>query len=387
MKLGSPRLSPFRSAAGRFVAAAAMLLASLTTLDAQPAVPPASEGGFRLALPGYEFSFPRDHGSHDQYRTEWWYYTGHLRTASGRRVGFEVTFFRVGAADPAVAKKTEWDLRHFALAHFAVTDIDGKAFRYYEKLNRSSRFTAQAATGHLAVFNEAWRAFTTPDGAWRIVAGEGGDAIDLVMRSRKPPAVHGVNGVSVKAEGIGYASHYYSMTRLEVTGSVRLRGRKSEPCRGLAWMDHEFGSSVLRENQQGWDWFSIQLDDDTELMLYQIRKRDGTADVSSSGSFVTSDGTVIHIRKDQLRVEGLAKWKSPRSGAVYPMGWRVAVPSLLISLEVKPVMENQELITTGSTGVTYWEGAVDVQGSSGNVAVKGAGYVEMTGYDRPFTAQ
>jgi predicted secreted hydrolase len=348
---------------------------------------PAARDGFRLAMPGYEFAFPRDHGSHDEYRTEWWYYTGHLRTATGRRVGFEVTFFRVGAAPPATPKRTEWDLRHFALAHFAITDIDRKAFRYYEKLNRSSRYTASAGTGILNVFNESWRAYTLPDGSWRVIASGGGDAIDLIMRSRKPPAVHGTNGVSVKAEGIGFASHYYSMTRLEVTGSVTVGGRAKERCSGLAWMDHEFGSSVLRENQQGWDWFSIQLDDETELMLYQIRRRDGSADVSSSGSFVTSDGTVIHIRRDQIVIEPKAKWKSPRSGAVYPMGWKVSVPSLRIALDVRPVMENQELITTGSTGVTYWEGAVDVQGSSGNVAVKGAGYVEMTGYDRPFTAQ
>lgn len=368
-----------------FRTAIAVLL--LWCLGGVASAQPVAGDGFRLALPGYEFSFPRDHGAHDDYRTEWWYYTGHLRTASGRRVGFEVTFFRVGAAAPATPRKSEWDLRHFALAHFAVTDIDAKKFRYYEKLNRASRFTANATTGSLGVFNESWRAYTMPDGAWRVTAGEGGDAIDLVMRSRKPPAVHGTGGISVKAQGVGFASHYYSMTRLEVSGSVSLRGRPRETCRGLAWMDHEFGSSVLRENQQGWDWFSIQLNDDTELMLYQIRRSDGSADTSSSGSLVTSDGTVIHIRHDQLRVEAMAKWKSPRSGAVYPMGWKVSVPSLRVALQVEPVMENQELITAGSTGVTYWEGAVDVQGSSGNVAVKGAGYVEMTGYDKPFTAQ
>lgn len=345
-------------------------------------LPPAS--AFRLALPGYEFAFPRDHGSHDDYRMEWWYYTGQVTTSRGRRYGFEVTFFRVGITPPSAERRTEWDLRNLSLAHFAVTDFDRKEFRYYEKLNRSSRYTARAASGMLDVFNEGWRVSTMPDGAWHLVAQAGGDSINLVLRARKEPAVHGENGISVKAAGVGYASHYYSMTRLEVSGSIAVRGAAREACSGLAWMDHEFGSSVLRESQQGWDWFSIQLNNETELMLYQIRRRDGSADRSSSGSFVSSDGTVIHIRHDQMKIEPSARWTSKRSGATYPMGWRVSVPSLGIVLELEPWMQNQELITTGSTGVTYWEGAVDVQGSSGNVAVKGGGYVEMTGYDRPF---
>lgn len=335
---------------------------------------------FRPATAGYEFSFPRDHGAHPEYQTEWWYYTGHLRTAEGRRYGFEVTFFRVGVS-PGGAKDDEWELRHIMPAHFAITDVDGKAFRYYEKLNRASRFTAEAAEGRLEVFNEGWRASTNPDGSWRLVAGEGSDSIDLTLRSRKPPAIHGQGGVSIKAPVAGYASHYYSMTRLEASGVVN--GRK---CTGSAWMDHEFGSSALRENQQGWDWFSIQLDNDAELMLYVIRRRDGTPDVTSSGSLVTSDGRVIHLRRDQIRVTVTGRWKSPRSRATYPMGWRVEVPSLRIALTLAPLLRDQELVTHGSTQITYWEGAVAVNGSFGGVAVRGDGYVEMTGYDRAFRA-
>ena len=183
------------------------------------------------------------------------------------------------------------------------------------------------------------------------------------------------NGVSVKGEGIGDASHYYSMTRLDATGAI-----DGQRCRGNAWMDHEFGSSKLRENQQGWDWFSVQLDNDSELMLYQIRRKDGTLDPASSGSLITSDGGVIHIRHDQMRIEPLGRWRSPASGATYPMGWRVSIPSFGVRLLIDPLLRNQELITSGSTQVTYWEGAADVSGSFGNVAVSGAGYVEMTGY-------
>lgn len=345
---------------------------------------PPAQGQFKPALPGYQFEFPRDHGAHEEYRTEWWYYTGHLRGTSGRRYGFEVTFFRVGVPSSGEPAATPWDLRNVSLAHFAITDISRRAFRYHEKLNRSSPFTAGAATGRLEVFSEGWRASTLPDGAWRLTASQDGDSIDLVLRSRKAPAVHGENGISVKAAGVGYASHYYSMTRLEATGTVSARGRPRERCSGLAWMDHEFGSSVLRESQQGWDWFSVQLDNDVELMLYQIRRTDGSPDVSSSGSLVLEDGQVIHIRADQMTVKPLGRWRSPKTGATYPMGWMLSVPSLRISLRVDPLLENQELVTTGSTHVTYWEGAVSVTGSFGNVSTSGQGYVEMTGYDRAF---
>lgn len=335
----------------------------------------AGASDFRLAVPGYEFQFPRDHGAHPEYRTEWWYYTGHLRTDSGRRYGFEVTFFRVGVMPPGVARQSAWDLGHVMPAHFAITDVTGKKFRYYEKLNRSSPFTADAAVGRLDVFNEAWRATTNPDGSWRLIAAAGDDAIDLTLRARKEPAVHGRNGISVKAEAAGYASHYYSMTRLEAAGVVN--GQRAT---GQAWMDHEFGSSALRENQQGWDWFSLQLDNETEVMLYVMRRTDGTPDATSSGSVVTSDGRVIHVTRDQMRIVPLGSWKSPKSGATYPSGWRIELPAHRITLTVRPVMREQELLTQGSTRVTYWEGAVDVSGSFAGSPVRGEGYVELTGY-------
>ncbi|HET8772678.1 MAG TPA: lipocalin-like domain-containing protein [Thermoanaerobaculia bacterium] len=334
---------------------------------------------FQPALPGYEFAFPRDHGSHPEYRTEWWYYTGHLRTAAGRRYGFEVTFFRAGVSREG--RGSAWDLRDLMPAHFAVTDVQQKDFRFYEKLNRASPFTAGAAEGKLDVFNEGWRATTSPDGSWRLVAKQGSDSLDVVLRARKPPAVHGENGVSVKAQGVGYASHYYSMTRLEAEGTIN--GQRAA---GQAWMDHEFGSAALRENQQGWDWFSIQLDNDAELMLYVIRRTDGSPDATSSGSLIASDGRVIHIRHDQMRITTRARWKSPRSGATYPVRWRVEVPAFNVALDVNPLMNAQELVTKGSTRVTYWEGACDVSGTFGGVAVRGDAYVEMTGYDKAFRA-
>ncbi|PYQ30420.1 MAG: carotenoid 1,2-hydratase [Acidobacteria bacterium] len=342
-------------------------------------LPSAFAAQFQSALPGYEYQFPRDHGSHPSYKTEWWYYTGHLRTDDGHRFGFELTFFRVGVQQGET--QSRWDLRHLMPAHFAITDVDGKAFRFYEKMNRASAFTANAAEGKLDVFNESWRAMTNGDGSWRLIANEGKDAIDLTLRSSKAPAIHGENGISVKALGAGYASHYYSMTALEVTGAVN--GKK---CTGRAWMDHEFGSSALRENQQGWDWFSIQLDNDTEIMLYAIRTKSGAPDVTSSGSLITSDGRVVHITREQMRITPASRWKSPKSGATYPMGWQIALPSFDVALTLTPLLEDQELVTHGSTRVTYWEGAVDVSGRFGGTPVRGGGYVEMTGYDKAFRA-
>lgn len=355
------------------IAAAIAVLLTAAHAEAQPA--------FQLARPGYDFAFPRDHGSHPEYRTEWWYFTGHLYTTGGKRYGFEVTFFRVGIEPPGTPAATKWDLQHVMPAHFAITDVEGRSFRYYEKLNRASPFTAGAAVGRLDVFNEGWRLTMSEDGSWKLIAAEANDALALTLRTEKPPAVNGQNGISVKAAGEGYASHYYSMTRLAVSGTLN-----GEQVTGQAWMDHEFGSSALRENQQGWDWFSIQLDDGSDLMVYIIRRTDGSADVTSSGSLVLSDGRVIHLRHDQFRVTPLSKWKSPKSGATYPMGWRIDVMPFGINLRLQPVMREQELMTAGSTRVTYWEGAVDVTGSFRDTPVRGVGYVEMTGYDRAFRA-
>ena len=317
----------------------------------------------------YEFEFPRDHGAHDDFATEWWYTTGHLTTADNHRYGFEVTFFRVRVGqtllsarpDKNVRPASNWDLRNLALAHFAITDVDGKQFRYYEKLNRASKFTANAATGYLDVFNEGWRMTTTRDGSWRLIAADGKDAIDLTLRSRKPPAIHSEHRLS----------NYYSLTRLEASGTID--GRRA---RGAAWFDHEFGSTALRQTQHGWDWYSVQLDNESELMLYAIRG------VESSGSLITSDGHVIPIRGDQMQVRALRQWHSKKSGATYPMKWSITIPSLRIALALDPLLDDQELITTHSTNVTYWEGAVGVEGSYDGGAVRGEGYVEMTGYDR-----
>lgn len=354
----------------------------ITLLLAAVASAAIAPGGFRYAAPGWRFEFPRDHGAHEEFQTEWWYYTGHLRSENGRRYGFELTFFRVGVRANA-PRANAWDLRDLALAHFAISDIDGRKFVFHEKVSRMSPFTAAAATGRLDLFNEGWSAVELPDGTWRIRAAAGGDALDLVLRAVKPPAVHGMDGVSVKGSEKGAASHYYSMTRLLARGTIRAGGDALR-CTGQAWMDHEFSTSILGREQEGWDWFSLQFDDGTELMLYQMRNRDGSIDRASSGSRIDRQGRVELLRSGDYAIEPLGTWRSPQSGGVYPMGWRISVPRMAMTLEVGAEMKDQELVTASSTGVAYWEGAVAARGASRGTAVSAKGYVEMTGYAAPF---
>ncbi|HVT04348.1 MAG TPA: lipocalin-like domain-containing protein [Thermoanaerobaculia bacterium] len=334
--------------------------------------------GFELALPGYVFEFPRDHGAHDAYQTEWWYYTGQVKTANGRSLGFELTFFRVGVTPPSRPAETAWDLRDLALAHFAISDISRREFRYHEKLSRATPFTAAARQGSLEMFNEGWKAATRSDGSLQLKARDGGDAIDFRLVSTKPPAIHGQDGISTKGPGLGNASHYYSLTRLVVDGTITARGT-AEKCKGLAWMDHEFGSSPLRDGQ-GWDWFSLQMDNETELMIYILRRPDGKPGPASAGSLVLADGNVIHLKREDIQITRLGTWTSPRSGGTYPMGWNVRIAPVSLTVNVQEKLKDQELITRASTQVTYWEGAVGGIGTFGGTPVRADGYVEMTGY-------
>ncbi len=319
-----------------------LILAGFTTAAyAAPPAPapdtsPAVEAGFLPALPGYEFHFPEDEGAHPGYQNEWWYFTGHLFTPEGGEYGFEVTFFRIGVLPPDSESQTAWDLHDLAMAHFALTDVPEDDFRYAERLNRESPYTAMAAAGRLSVFNEGWSVETREDGNWSLHAASGGDAVDLVLTPTKPPAIHGVNGVSVKAPGTGYASHYYSYTRIAATGTIRSKG-VTRKCSGTAWMDHEFGSATLSEAQSGWDWFSVQLDNHTELMLYQMRQRNGRIADTSSGSFIAADGRVIHLRHDEFLIEPSGSWTSPATGATYPMGWTLTVRPIGLRITLDPV--------------------------------------------------
>jgi len=267
---------------------------------------------FRRALPGYDFRFPRDHAAHPDFRTEWWYYTGHLATPDGRTFGFQLTFFRHALRRPDETRRSRWALHTLYFAHFAVTDEQGGTFRFQEKVSRGSLGLAGAERSGYHVWVEDWVA-RLEGNTHRLRAGREEMGLDLALVPSKRPVIHGRNGVSQKAEGEGYASHYYSITRLTVSGTLSWQGQ-SYPVTGEAWMDHEFGSNQLRDYQVGWDWFSVQLDGGVELMLYLIRHRDGRIDPTSSGTLVRPNGSAEYLPLSAFQVDVLGSWRSPESG-------------------------------------------------------------------------
>jgi len=333
----------------------------------------AASSGFKAAESGHRFSFPRDHFCHPDYRTEWWYFTGHLEADGGKRFGYQLTFFRSALKGAEGADST----RQIYFAHFALTDISGGRFHFFERMNRGGLGIAGAMTDKLQVWNGDWL-LTGKDGPGRIKAGQDGFGIDLKLSAQRPPVVHGKGGISRKGRGPGNASHYYSVTRLATRGTLTLEGAPLQ-VRGMTWMDHEFSTSSLEEGQTGWDWLSARLDDGTDLMLYVIRRADGRPDPwGTSGTLVTPEGRQVHLRPDDFTLKPTGTWKSPRSGATYPSGWEVSLPSKGMRLVVQPEVKDQELRT--GQRITYWEGACSVSGTNGGKRVKGEGYVELTGY-------
>lgn len=268
------------------------------------------------------------------------------------------------------------------LAHFALTDIENNKFYYFEKLNRKGLGVAGASREVVNVFNERWSMELLGD-TFVLRADEKDFALSLALKSKKKPVVHGIDGVSQKASGKGRASHYYSLTRLVGAGQLTVSG-KNETVEAVAWMDHEFGSNQLQEDQVGWDWFSLQLDSGKEVMLYLMRKSGGSLDKHCSGTLVLEDGSSRHLTKNDFRIKPTSYWLSPISKGKYPMGWIIEIPSAKVKLRLSPIMKEQELNTSKSTGVTYWEGAVRVDGSEGESKSTGRGYVEMTGYAERF---
>lgn len=339
---------------------------------------------WKRAAPGRPIVLPADHASHPQYKLEWWYYTGNLDAADGRRFGFQLTFFRVGV-DPAPTNPSRWAVRDLFMTHLAVTDVNGRRLLFSERLNRGGPGWAGAETDRYRVWNEDWsasldgglhrlRAFGTSTRPTPVPFG-----LDLTLTESTAVMLHGDRGYSQKGSDPGNASHYYSLPMMKTTGSLTVDGR-TVPVTGLSWMDHEFGTSFLEPSQIGWDWFSVQLEDGRSLMLYRFRRSDGAADPRSSGTLLESDGRVSRIDLAAARFEPARTWTSAAGGARYPVAWRVALPAQRIEFEVTPVLDDQELKTSGSTGVTYWEGAIDVTGTSSGRPIKGRGYLEMTGY-------
>jgi predicted secreted hydrolase len=337
---------------------------------------------YRTALPGYSYEFPRDYFNHPEFQTEWWYYTGNLRAADGHRFGFELTFFRQ-AVDRDTGKERRWDVRDLYLAHLALSDLDGGAFYHDERVNRAGPGIAGISEADRRIWNGNWSVDWQGDDQ-KLRATNGTFELEFALHPEKRPVIHGENGVSQKAAGAGRASHYVSLTRLDTKGRIQLGGKNFEVA-GLAWMDHEFFTHQLEADQVGWDWLSLQLDDKTELMLFRIRRKDGSVDRFSAGTFVNANGGQTHLRAGDFTLTPQGDvWKSPRTQASYPIRWKISVPKLEIEVEAGTPLASQEITSDSKVGPNYWEGAIRVSGRKGEGALSGNGYLEMTGYDRPF---
>ncbi len=341
--------------------------------------------GYARATAVRPFVFPEDHGPHPDFKSEWWYLTGNLAAADGRRFGYELTIFRFALAPPdGTVRASAWATRQLYMGHFAVTDVAGRRFFPFERFSRGTAGLAGAQARPFRVWLEDWHieADTTqpaPDPArpvMRLRAQEDGTGVDLVLRPLKPIVLQGDRGLDAKGDEPGNASYYYSMTRIATEGTVTVDGA-TFPVEGLSWMDREWSTSALGPDQVGWDWFALQLSDGRELMFYQLRERSGGISPTSDGVLVDVDGTPRRLDHTDVVVDVLDRWTSPHSGAVYPARWRLRVPREALDLTLTPLLADQEM----NVSVRYWEGAVRVEGTTAGRPVDGYGYVELTGYD------
>jgi len=348
-----------------------------TQVRARLVVQSGESGGFSKAEGPRSFDFPADHGPHPEFQTEWWYYTGNLDTADGRHFGFQFTVFRSALMPPQDRqdRPSAWATDQVYMAHFAMTDVDASRFHAFDRLSRGAAGLAGAQTSPYQVWLEDWSVEELEPGVYHLHAAQDDVAIDLRLTDLKGPVLQGDRGYSQKGPELGNASYYYSLTRLESNGTVRV-GETAYKVDGLSWMDHEFSTSALGPDLVGWDWFSVQLDDGSELMMYQFRTQDGTITPFSSGTFIDADGSTSRLSHRDFAASVNDTWSSRRSGATYPAQWTVTVPSQDLILEVTPYLADQEL----DVSFIYWEGAVRISGQRAGQPVSGNGYVELTGY-------
>jgi predicted secreted hydrolase len=342
--------------------------------------------GFARATTLPRLAFPRDHGAHPAFRTEWWYVTGNLDAAGGRRFGVQLVFFRQALAAAPPVRTASLAARELVLAHAAVTDVEGGRFHYAERL-------ARAAAGLGAVVGPTdGQPFRAVCADWSLRALPGGDgflplelragdaafAFTLRVDPGKPVVLQGEGGLSQKSGEPGNASIYYSLPRLPIAGTIEVLGARHE-VQGLCWLDREWSTSALGPDQVGWDWFSLQLDDGSELMWYQLRRRDGSVDPWSRGSLIAADGSVTRLEPAQVTAVADGAWTAADGGARYPARWRLVGREPAFDLAVEPLLADQELRVL----LRYWEGAVLVRGTRDGKPVQGRGYLELTGYTLP----
>ena len=339
------------------------------------------QADWRLALPGWKYEFPADHQNHPEFKTEWWYFTGNLDAADGRQFGYQLTFFRQGVRplDSDIIPLSHFATSSVKFAHFAVSDVSGSAFHFFQKLSRGAYGEAGFGRAPRLVWIEDWSCTLDDEGTFRIKASADDLSLELALKAAKPLVIHGRDGVSRKADGEGRASHYYSFTRLSSEGILRM-GNEQIAVSGLSWFDHEWATNQLTANQVGWDWFSLQFDDGSDLMLFQIRTKGGGRDPNSAGTFVDAKGVATPLAEADFTLDPVETWSSSESGGHYPVTWRITIPRLQMRFDVSAALKDQELRLKP---IMYWEGAIRAEGTVAERNIKGSGYLEMTGYAGP----
>lgn len=329
-------------------------------------------GSIGRAVDQREWSFPRDHGSHIEFKTEWWYFTGHLDSKNGT-YGFELTFFRF-SGESGTDIDSEWFPEQFYLTHFTVTDEENNSFYKYEKINRDSLGLAGSSSETLNVWNGLYRAKLVGE---IIEISVVNPEIELVLslKPRTGVILNGDYGLSRKGPGSGEASYYYSMPRLLGKGELIINGKKTKITNASVWMDREF-FTIPESVNSGWDWFAIQLEDGASLMVYRLRNNKGEMSPYSSGTYVDPAGNTKILGPDQFTLTPLFFWESEDTGIKYPIHWKISIPSLGIDIRSEATMENQELVLEKFLNMSYWEGRSKVTGTH-----KGRAYMELVGYE------
>nr|WP_100084386.1 carotenoid 1,2-hydratase [Acidovorax delafieldii] len=356
------------------------------------------------ALPARTLLFPRDHGSHPDHHTEWWYVTGHVQAAD-RLWGFQVTFFR-SRVEAAQRMQSAFAAKQLLFAHAALTDVKGRRLRHDQRIERAGFGVAQASESDTAVRLRDWSlvrediplpsaAGQTGSGKPAGAAGKDGTAsrytarvegtsfgLDLQLESAGPPLLQGLQGLSRKGPEAAQASYYYSQPQLAVSGHIVLEGRRmaieSAPHANRAWLDHEWSDALMHPQAVGWDWIGMNLDDGSALTAFRLRRADGSA-LWSGGSFRSAGQETQVFADNSAAFTAERYWDSPSSGARYPVQWQVETP--VGTYGVLALVDDQELDSSSSTGAIYWEGLSELRSAAG--AVIGRGYLEMTGYKKP----
>lgn len=335
--------------------------------------------GFLKALEKIKFEFPKDHGLHKGFQTEWWYFTGNLKTDDNKLFGYQFTIFRSQLKPKKEKRNASFASNAVYMAHLALTDAENNKFYYFDKFSRENEENTFVKLNPFIAKIDQWKVFENDNDFQKlenlkIIAKEKNIELDLDLKIVKPFVFQGDEGLSQKGKGIGNASYYYSATRISTKGKIKINKNKYIVS-GNSWLDREWSTSALSQNQEGWDWFSIQLDDFSEIMIYNLRQKSGQKDPLSKGVIVFENGNYKKLDSDDFIIEVKDKWKSPRGG-IYPSKWNILIPEYKIELELKPLIKDQEL----DFFIRYFEGAVKVLGFKNGNKISGTGYVELTGY-------